>query len=139
VTRLLGAAYVGYLLCVAYLVWTPQPSAPGGAVDLVVDVFALLGLPVGAPVVEFALNVIMFVPLSLLGAFLFGRWRVHDWFLIGLGATVLIEMVQGLLLPTRSSSSLDVLANTGGAVLGACLALWVRERGRQGRADRMAP
>ena len=138
--RLLGAAYAVYLVSVVWLVWNPDPSAPGGAVEWVVDGFARLHLPVGTGAVEFGLNIVMFVPLSLLGAFLFGRWRLHDWFLIGLAATVLIELVQGLAMSTtRTSSSLDVLANTAGSMLGYAVALASREVIRRRRADRMSP
>lgn len=136
--RFLGAAYAVYLVSVAWLVWNPHPDAPGGAVEDLAGLLTRIGLPVGTGVVEFGLNVVMFVPLSLLGAFLFGRWRAHDWFLIGLGATVLIEMVQGWFLPTRTSSSLDVLANTCGALVGFAAALLVREVHRRRSADRMA-
>jgi hypothetical protein len=137
--RLLAAAYAGYLLSVAYLVWTPDPSAPGGAVEAVTELLGRIGLPVGPAGVEFGLNVVMFVPLSLLGAFLLDRWGTYDWFLIGLAATVLIEMVQGMFLPTRTSSSLDVIANTIGSMVGLAAAHGVREADRRRRADRMAP
>ena len=137
--RLLGAAYVVYLLSVAYLVWNPDPSAPGGAVEVVTHLVERVGLPLGPAGVEFGLNVVMFVPLSLLGAFLFERWGTYHWFLIGLAATVLIEMVQGMFLPTRTSSSLDVIANTIGSMTGLAAAFVVREVARWWRADRMAP
>ena len=91
----------------------------------------------GSAGVEFGLNVVMFVPLSLIGSFLFERWGTYQWFLIGLSATVLIEMVQGMFLPTRTSSSLDVVANTIGAMTGLLVAFVVREAARRGRADRM--
>ena len=137
--RLLGAAYFVYLLTVAYLVWNPDPSAAGGAVQAATDLLEWVALPVGPRAVEFGLNVVMFVPLSLLGAFLFDRWGMHDWFLIGLAATVLIEMVQGMFLPTRTNSTLDLVANTIGSMTGLAAALLVREKARRRQADRMAP
>ena len=132
-------AYVAYLLAVGFLVWNPDPSAPGGAVETVADLLDRIGLPLGTSGVEFGLNVVMFVPLSLLGAFLFGRWRLYDWLIIGLLATVLIETVQGLFLPTRTGSSRDVVANSLGSAVGFGAALVVREVGRRRRADKMAP
>ena len=41
------------------------------------------GLPAAQSRVELGLNMAMFVPMSLLGAFLFGRWRVGDWVTLG--------------------------------------------------------
>lgn len=124
--RLLAAAYVVYLAAVAYLVWNPDPSAPGTAVLRLTDLIVRLGLPATASRTEFSLNVVMFVPLSLLGAFLFRRWQVSEWVSAGFLATVLIEVVQRLLLPTRTGSARDVVANTLGAFVGACAALVVR-------------
>ena len=107
--RLLAAAYAIYLAVVAYLVWSPSPSA----------------VPDTTRPFEVALNVLMMVPFGLLGAFLFDRWSVRFWAATGLGATLLIEGVQ-LFLPTRMAEVSDVLANTTGAVVGLLLARLVR-------------
>ena len=70
--------------------------------------------------VEFASNVLLFVPLGLLLMLSVGyAWKV---LLTGFAATVAIELVQAL-LPDRTSSVLDVIANTSGTVLGIVLAV----------------
>ena len=139
VRTLLAVAYAGYLVAVGFLVWNPDSSAPGGAVVEVADLFARIGLPVGVDGVELLLNVVLFVPLSLLGAFLLGRWGIAWGVVVGLLGTLLIEGVQGAFLPTRTPSARDVLANTGGALLGILLALVVRRVLPAAWADRMAP
>ena len=141
-TVVLRTAYVVYLATVLYLVWEPDASTPGGVVEVLADVLGGWGLPSPDRVVEIGLNVLLFVPLSLLGAFVVGRWDGRFWFFTALAATVLIEMVQGLLLPGRSASGSDVLANTSGALLGLAGAHVIRSvaRRRRGvRTDRMAP
>lgn len=135
-------AYVVYLATVLYLVWEPDASTPGGVVVVLADLLGGLGLPGAVRVVEVGLNVVLFVPLSLLGAFVLDRWDAHWWLLAGLGGTVLIELVQGMLLPGRSASGSDVVANTAGALVGLVLAHLLRHLARhraRRRADRMAP
>lgn len=141
-TTVLRTAYVVYLAALLYLVWEPDASTPGGVVVVLADVLARWGLPGALRIVEFGLNVLLFVPLSLLGAFALDRWDTRFWLFAGLGGTVVIELVQGLLLPMRSASGSDLVANTAGAVVGLAGAHLVRHlaRRRAGRpADRMAP
>ena len=117
----LWLAYLAYLGWVVFLVWTPSPSLPGSAIGRLVNILARFGITVTSSSFEFVLNIVMLVPLSLLGGLLFRRLRVSDWTAIGFGASLLIEVVQRLLLPTRFGSSRDIVANTLGAFLGAAL------------------
>lgn len=125
--RVLGPAYVVYLAVVAYLVWTPDSSAPGSAVLHLTDLLVRVGLPATETRVEFLLNVVMLVPLSLLGAFLFRHWRAGEWVTAGFVLSLVIEAVQRFLLPSRDASARDVVANTLGALIGVCCAWAVRE------------
>ncbi len=111
--------YTTYLGWVFFLVWTPNPSLPGTAISRIVDLFARADMALSRSSVEFVLNIVMLIPLSLLGGLLFRRLRVSDWTAIGFGASVLIEGAQRLALPTRAGSSRDIVANTLGALLGA--------------------
>ncbi|GAA5147501.1 hypothetical protein GCM10023340_20030 [Nocardioides marinquilinus] len=120
--RVVSAVWGVYLLAVAWLVWNPVPSAPTTSVFWLSDLAGSLGLTVLTPDrAEVLLNVVMLVPLSLVGGLLFPRLRVADWTTIGFVTSLLIEVVQRLLLPTRTGSSRDVVANTLGALLGALL------------------
>lgn len=139
----LRTAYVVYLATLLYLVWEPDASTPGGVVVVVADVLAGRGVPDAVRVVEVGLNVLLFVPLSLLGAFVLDRWRVVGWLLAGLALSLVVEGVQAVLLTGRSATVSDLLANTAGAGLGILAALVLRRRlagvPRRSPADRMSP
>ncbi len=86
--------------------------------------------PVTHARVEFAANVLLFVPPAALLAALLRRrrWVVAP---LGFAASGLIELAQDALLPGRTADLRDVLANGTGAVLGLLLALaidWRRAR-----------
>lgn len=82
---------------------------------------------------EFGANIALFVPLGVLLALLLVRQRslvVPIAFL----ASFTIECIQGLLLPGRTPSVNDILANTAGACIGFVLvALFDRHRSRHDR------
>jgi glycopeptide antibiotics resistance protein len=130
----LRAAYVAYLVALFYVVWEPDASTPGGVVVLLADLLRPLARADAVRVVEVGLNVVLFVPLSLLGAFVLDRWRVLGWAVAGLALSAVVEGVQWLFLAGRSATVEDLVANTAGAVLGilaarACrLTGWRRER-----------
>ena len=62
-------------------------------------------------------NVVMFVPIGLLGSLALRRRNILIVFYAAL-ASGLIEVVQFLLLPGRVSSWQDIGANTAGALIG---------------------
>jgi len=99
----------------AILLWPDHPDRDAGAAYAVL--YRLF--PVATPVtMDFGLNIILFVPFGIvLGVLLKG----HPWRLIGVAAVVplAIEVVQGVFLPGRTSSALDVVANTLGGLIGA--------------------
>ncbi len=76
---------------------------------------------------EFLSNVILFVPLGVLVARLL---RVRRYLAIGVGLLVSagIELIQWLLLPARTPSPVDVLANTIGTAFGVLIAWWWAQR-----------
>lgn len=121
VRRALIAAYAVYLACVVWLVWSPSPSAPSSAVAHVVEAARRLGIALTPTFAEFSLNVVMLVPLSLIGGLIFTKLRIADWTMIGFVASFTIEVVQRLLIPTRTGSTRDIVSNTLGALLGAVL------------------
>ncbi|AZI57360.1 VanZ family protein [Nakamurella antarctica] len=73
--------------------------------------------------VEFLANVVMFVPIGVLGILVGGRgWPA---LISGTMFSVLLELFQALLLPGRVGSVVDVAANTMGVLCGVCVvALW---------------
>lgn len=78
-------------------------------------------LPFGTGWIEFTANIAMFLPLGLLLALLVGRPGVG--FAIGVSISVAAEVVQ-ILIPGRTVSMRDILANAVGAAAGAGIA-WV--------------
>jgi VanZ family protein len=72
--------------------------------------------------VEFAANIVFFIPLGLLLAALGGRGRVMIAFATCVAVSLSIELGQALFLPARFASAGDVLANTVGAAIGAAAA-----------------
>lgn len=76
-------------------------------------------------VVEFVSNVLLFVPLGAVLAFVLRRapWATVA---VGLGTSAVIELAQWMLLPGRTGSVLDVVANTLGTVVGCAAGLAVR-------------
>ena len=73
--------------------------------------------------VEFAANVVMFVPLGILAVLWFG---VRGWWsapLIGAIVSAAIESAQALFLTSRVPDLRDIVANTLGAVIGMLLML----------------
>ena len=122
---LLTIVYVVYLVAVGILVFQPTGDQAGGSVAWVSDLLRSwhAGSWLSGPVnVEWGLNVLMFVPLSLLGSAFRPGWTWRDWVGVGFLASGLIELVQLVFLPERTASFADVVANTLGALIGALLA-----------------
>lgn len=130
--RALLAAYAVYLLAAAYMVFWPQPDTPAGTVSHLADAMATVGLGfISGTMIEFVLNVILFVPMTLLGVLTWPRVNPIQWVLLGVAATGFIEVLQFLVLPDRSATLSDLIANTLGAVIGVDLGLrlrWLLER-----------
>ena len=125
--RIVAGSAVLYLMFIVLVAGWPTPvDRPiGGDLD---RLLAFPHDPVGVPVlvdysfVEFTMNIVLFAPAGLLVALLVParRW----WLVAALGGlfSLLIELAQANLLPERTASALDVLANSLGACLGAALA-----------------
>lgn len=86
----------------------------------------------GSGWIEFAANVLLFVPLGLLLTLLFRR----PWIgvVVSLAASVAVELAQ-LVVPSRQASLRDVVANALGAAIGAAIA-WLLVRRRSRRSGR---
>ena len=119
---LLGLAFVAYVGLVLLVVLAPTPTVASSVVIEVIDVGRRLGVPEALLVgtrVEFALNTLMVVPVSLLGSLLWPALSWRDWLAIGFIGSAAVELAQGLLLPERSATFVDIVANALGAGVGA--------------------
>ena len=127
--RVLLAAY---LICLAVVaLWpTPVDRDAGDVVSSIVSFVRSLGWSsFGYGHLEFAANVALFIPFGVLVAVATGRAWVGA--LTGLALSSAIEIAQGILLPERTPSISDVVANTLGGVLGALGLALVRALWRQ--------
>jgi glycopeptide antibiotics resistance protein len=113
------AAGIAYLGVVLWLTLGPAPWAGPDIAEIPLGVlnaatwFSPITWTTGSSV-EFALNVMMFVPVGVLAALLLsGRTRI----VLPVGFTVLIEVAQ-ILLPERVSDPRDLVANSVGAFAG---------------------
>ena len=124
---------VVYLIGAAFLVFAPTSGVPDAAVDWITERMRDVGVPdvlADFDRVEFAMNVLLFVPLGLFGSFIWRRSSWVMWTLIGLLSSCVIELTQFVLLSARSASLKDVAANAFGALVGALagtlLRMWMR-------------
>ncbi|GEP33631.1 hypothetical protein NSZ01_13990 [Nocardioides szechwanensis] len=117
-------ALTAYLLVLLFALLTPSAATPSSSVSWVAEVLRSLGAPERVLIpdrVEFLCNVAILVPASALGSLLWRAATWRDWTAYGFVFAGAIEVVQGLLLPERSATYVDVVANTLGALVGALL------------------
>jgi VanZ family protein len=140
--RAARVALVAYAGCLAFVLLNPSADVPSNSVAWLAEVAASTGLPgplVEPSRVEFIANVLILIPLSFLGSALLPLLSWRDWAAYGFVLSGSVELAQALLLPARSATFADVVANTSGALLGAVafpLAVRAYERLRYGRARR---
>jgi VanZ family protein len=122
VVSVLLAAYLLGILIVT-LTPTPVDRPHEGTLSRVIEEMHGRGLGgwVGYTQLEFAGNVLLFLPAGFLAALLLPR---RDWWLAAVLApafSALLECAQAVFLPDRVSSVRDVLANGAGGAAGAAL------------------
>lgn len=132
-SRIAGALLVAYALLLGFFLLVPSAAPPSDVLLQLRKVAERAGLP--APLtagasVEFAANVLVFVPVLALVLLLRPRLRWIQGVALGFLVSLSVEVVQALFLPARSATVSDVIANTIGAVLGASLGWWMRGSGR---------
>jgi len=96
---------------------------------------AVVSLPFGAGWVEFAANIVLFLPLGLLLTLLLRHpWRGAA---LAVGLSVCVELAQAV-IPERHPMMRDIVSNGIGAALGGALAwaLVLRRRRREARRRR---
>ena len=132
--RRLGIALAAaYLAALAVLtLWPEHIDAAAGPLYAALAQAMPAAFPLG---VETTLNVVLLVPFGvILGIVLPGR----PFVILGLAWVVplLIEIAQGVFLPGRTSSAIDVAANTLGGVIGAMGVSTARRLSRRFRCRR---
>jgi len=127
---------IAYVFIVGLLSLWPTPVDRAGGALLLKALRKLhrRGVPawVDYGFVESASNVLLFVPLGALVAWLLGRRYWWAGTAAGILLSSLSELAQFFFLPARYPTLADVAANTLGATLGALLALLAMTRRKAG-------
>ncbi|WP_427133174.1 VanZ family protein [Pseudarthrobacter sp. S9] len=135
-----GLTAYGLILGVVALWPSPVDRPVAGLLRKALRKLHLWGIPdwVDYGRVEVASNVLLFVPLGALVAWILGMryWWVGT--AAGIVLSGLIELAQLLFLPARFPSLADVAANSLGAMLGGLLALLLMARRKAGRRRQRA-
>lgn len=116
-----------YAVVLVFIVWWPTSQIASSSVIHIWFFLRDLGAPgwVTPRKIEFGTNILLFMPLSFLGATFRPRWGFGTWLLVGFLGTSAIELTQLLVLTARSATIYDVLANTLGTVAGyAAVVAW---------------
>ena len=139
-------ALATFALIIAVITLWPGPPDPDGQSWLreVLRNGRAYGIPAWVTFsrVEFASNVIMFLPVGFFGALALSR---HRWLVVPAAAVASagIETIQAMALPLRYGTVRDVVSNTLGALLGYLLAAAVvaavLRRARLGVATTSSP
>ena len=131
--RVAVGAFVAYALGLAVVLLSPRVAVPDSGIGWAADAARALGTPawlLEPRRFEFLSNVLIFVPLPVLGTIAWPATPARRWAGIGLAASVAVEVVQGLALEERSASVVDVTANTLGTLIGVALVAGVRRWSR---------
>ncbi|MDF1605001.1 VanZ family protein [Nocardioides sp. YIM 152315] len=129
--RWLLAALAAYVALLALALLAPTSGTQSGMASWVRDIGVTVGFdPERATQAraEFLCNALILAPVSALGSVLWPRTTWRDWTAWTFGAAVLVELAQGLLLPARTASNVDIVANTLGGLLGALTVAVSRRR-----------
>jgi len=122
---------------VAALVLLLSPGGPSAALGLVVTWIREAGwTDFRQGWVEVPANIALFLPFGFLLTVVLRRWWCGA--LIGIALSVCVELVQ-IVLPERTASTRDVLANGAGAAIGALIAWLTVVRRRRGGVTDQAP
>lgn len=117
-----------YFAALAGLLFWPSPvDRPiDGALMHIIQWLHARGLPqwvVSYGKVEFAANILLFVPFGVILAL---RLHRRFWWLsvvIAAAVSAAVELAQAIFLPERVPAFSDIVANTSGALVGALLVL----------------
>ena len=125
-----GVALAVYAVFLALVLLSPGSGAQSTSVSWFVDVGHHLGIPERIATQsrgEFLANALILMPVSALGSIVWPRTDWRDWTAWAFVIAASVELFQGLFLPARSATMVDVVANTLGGLLGALFVLALRQ------------
>lgn len=126
------AGYAAVIALILLVTLWPSPVDRPISPELhqAIDTAHARGMPeqVDYSLVEWLANIALFLPLGVMIGLTLRRW----WLLTGIAAAlalpVMVETLQALYLPERTSSALDVLANVIGVGVGVLMGAVTRGR-----------
>jgi glycopeptide antibiotics resistance protein len=130
----LAGALVVYSAALAFILLVPSGAVPSGGASWTAELAGRLGAPAWAVEPsrwEFLANALILMPLSALGSLVWPRTTWRDWTAYAFVIAGAVELIQGLALPARSATFVDVVANTLGGLGGAAFVLVVRRLHRR--------
>jgi glycopeptide antibiotics resistance protein len=113
---------LAYLAGLVFAFLDPSADIAGRFVAAVASTGRDAGVPevlLTADRAEFICNALIITPAVLAAALLWPDRSWTTWTAYGFVGSLSIEVVQGLFLPDRNASFVDVVANTLGALLGS--------------------
>lgn len=128
---LLLAAYAVFLVVVLL---APTSTEQSEGASRLVDLGRAVGVPERLATqerAEFLANALILMPLSALGSLVWPRTTWRDWTAYAFLIAGCVEVAQGLLLPGRTASYADVVANALGGLGGAAVVASGRRIGRR--------
>ena len=123
------AVFVAYLVALAVVLLGPSTQPGETGVSGMLRALWRAGVPVDLATperVEVLLNVVLLVPLPLIGGGIWPSLTWRDWTAYGFALALGAELWQGLAFEARSATYSDVVANTTGVFLGAAAAAGIR-------------
>ena len=133
--RLVSTLLWLYLAGLAFVLLNPSAEIPSQLVGFIADLGRTAEVPARLLLpgrVEFVVNALVVAPATAAAAWLWPTRSWTTWTAYGFVGALSVEAVQGLLLPGRSATHVDVVANTLGALLGAVIMLAVVHRAAAG-------
>lgn len=115
-------AFATYAAFLAVVLLAPTSSAQSASASWLGDLGSSVGVPdrfMTQSRVEFVANALILIPLTGLASLVWPQPSWRDWTAYAFLVSGCVEVVQGLLLPARTASFADVVANTLGGLVGA--------------------
>jgi glycopeptide antibiotics resistance protein len=116
--------------------WPSPVDAPvQGQLASILEFLHVHGIPLwfNYQFVEASANVALFIPFGAVAALAYPKKHLWQFGILGLIVSSCIELGQLLFLHNRFASLLDLVTNTGGAVIGALLVAEALKRLQAGR------
>jgi glycopeptide antibiotics resistance protein len=132
-----------YVVSLAWITLTPAPFGGARSALMAKVATALANFPptdwITADGLEFACNIVLFIPFGALFLALFGRRRWLGIMFAGFIASCWIELAQSVWLPMRESDPIFVIAHVAGTVLGVSIVVAASRRETARRPIEVAP